>query len=152
SFLPVFALGGMEGKMFRPLAFTKSFALLAVAVLAITLVPALCSIFIRGRLRGEMDSWVVRGVVSAYRPLLSFFLAPSLALACFVGVPFIVGGAPVGSRFWTLAALCAALIGCVITARRWQTALVAMASTVLISLIADQHIKPLGREFMIPLD
>ena len=51
SFLPVFALGGIEGKMFRPLAFTKSFALLAVAVLAITLVPALCTIFIRGRLR-----------------------------------------------------------------------------------------------------
>ena len=41
-------LGGMEGKMFHPLAFTKSFALLAAAVLAITLVPALCTLFIRG--------------------------------------------------------------------------------------------------------
>ena len=48
SFLPVFALGGIEGKMFRPLAFTKSFALVAVALLAITLVPALCTIFIKG--------------------------------------------------------------------------------------------------------
>src|SRR5262249_40883917 len=56
SFLPVFALGGLEGRMFRPLAFTKCFALIAVAVLSITLVPALCTIFIRGRLRGEMES------------------------------------------------------------------------------------------------
>ena len=44
SFLPVFALGGIEGKMFRPLAYTKSFALAAVAVLAVTLVPALCTV------------------------------------------------------------------------------------------------------------
>ena len=53
SFLPVFALGGIEGKMFHPLAYTKSFALMAVAVLAITAVPALCSLLIRGRLRSE---------------------------------------------------------------------------------------------------
>jgi Cu(I)/Ag(I) efflux system membrane protein CusA/SilA len=64
SFVPVFALGGMEGKMFRPLAFTKSFALLAVAVLSITLVPALCTIFIRGRLRTETDSWLVRSFIN----------------------------------------------------------------------------------------
>src|SRR3954470_22156050 len=62
SFLPVFALGGIEGKMFRPMAFTKSFALLAVAVLSITLVPALCTLFIRGRLRSERDNPLVRGV------------------------------------------------------------------------------------------
>jgi Cu(I)/Ag(I) efflux system membrane protein CusA/SilA len=71
SFLPVFALGGVEGKMFHPLAFTKSFALLAVGLLAITLVPALCTIFIRGRLRREEDSWLVRGVMQVYRPMLT---------------------------------------------------------------------------------
>ena len=53
SFLPVFALGGIEGKMFHPLAYTKTFALGAVALLAITLVPALCTIFIRGKLRSR---------------------------------------------------------------------------------------------------
>ncbi len=53
SFLPVFALGGIEGKMFHPMAYTKTFALGAVAILAITLVPALCTIFIRGKLRSE---------------------------------------------------------------------------------------------------
>jgi Cu(I)/Ag(I) efflux system membrane protein CusA/SilA len=56
SFLPVFALGGLEGKMFHPLAFTKSFAMLAVGLLAITLVPALCTVFVRGRLRARMSA------------------------------------------------------------------------------------------------
>ena len=68
SFLPVFALGGIEGKMFHPLAYTKTFALAAVAVLAITLVPALCTIFIRGRLRSETENPLVRGVIEVYRP------------------------------------------------------------------------------------
>src|SRR5882672_4576844 len=81
SFLPVFALGGMEGKMFRPLAFTKSFALLAVAILAVTLVPALCTVFIRGRLRKEEDSWLLRSVTEVYRPVLDFFLDRPAGLA-----------------------------------------------------------------------
>ena len=71
SFLPVFALGGIEGRMFHPLAFTKSFALMAVAVLAITAVPALCSLLIRGRLRSETENPLVRGVIEVYRPVLS---------------------------------------------------------------------------------
>jgi Cu/Ag efflux pump CusA len=98
SFVPVFALGGIEGKMFHPLAFTKSFALLTVAVLAVTLVPALCTVFIRGRLRGETDSWIVRGVVSAYRPALRWSLDHPVLLAWVVGITFIVGLAPLGWR------------------------------------------------------
>src|SRR5262249_19500206 len=94
SFLPVFALGGMEGKMFRPLAFTKSFALAAVAVLAVTLVPALCTVFIRGRLRRETDSWLVRGVVQVYRPVLDYFLDRPAGLVWLVAVTFLAGLAP----------------------------------------------------------
>ncbi len=74
SFLPVFALSGIEGKMFHPLAYTKSFALAAVAVLAITLVPALCTIFIRGRLRSEQENPLIRSVIEVYRPVLSYLL------------------------------------------------------------------------------
>ena len=59
SFLPVFAWGGLEGKMFWPLALTKSLALAASAVLAITLVPALCSLLVRGRMHGEREVWLV---------------------------------------------------------------------------------------------
>ena len=68
SFLPVFALSGIEGKMFHPLAFTKSFAMLGVGMLAITLVPALCTVFPR-RAREE-DIRLVRGLMRVYRPVL----------------------------------------------------------------------------------
>lgn len=91
SFLPVFALTGMEGKMFHPLAWTKTFALAAVAVLTITLVPALIPGLVRGRLRGEDESWLVRGVLSVYRPVLLYFLekprlvVASLLLLCALG-------------------------------------------------------------------
>jgi Cu(I)/Ag(I) efflux system membrane protein CusA/SilA len=74
SFLPVFALTGQEGKMFHPLAFTKSFAMVGVALLAITLVPALLPIFLRGRLRGEMQNPIVRSFIDIYRPVLTFLL------------------------------------------------------------------------------
>lgn len=74
SFLPVFALSGMEGKMFHPLAFTKSFAMVGVALLAITLVPALMPTLLRGRLRSEMENPIVRSFIEIYRPVLSFLL------------------------------------------------------------------------------
>ncbi|MGH7820712.1 MAG: efflux RND transporter permease subunit, partial [Candidatus Binatia bacterium] len=74
SFLPVFALGGMEGKMFHPLAFTKTFALVAVGILTITLLPALLPVVLRGRMRAEEDSWLVRSVVVIYRPVLSWLM------------------------------------------------------------------------------
>jgi Cu/Ag efflux pump CusA len=67
SFLPVLALGGMEGRLFRPLALTKLFALAAAAVLAVTLVPALIPTFVRGRLRGEERNPLVRSVAAVYR-------------------------------------------------------------------------------------
>jgi Cu(I)/Ag(I) efflux system membrane protein CusA/SilA len=74
SFLPVFALTGQEGKMFHPLAFTKSFAMIGVALLAITLVPALLPIFVRGRLRSETQNPIVRSFIDIYRPVLTFLL------------------------------------------------------------------------------
>ena len=152
SFLPVFALGGIEGRMFRPLAFTKCFALVAVAVLAVTLVPALCTLFIRGRLRGEMDSRLVRGVILAYRPVLSFMLDHPAAIVWFVGVTFLVGLAPLGHRPIFLATLAVAVLGGMAAARRtWTRAAVAL-SLVLIALVAEQNITPLEYEPVTPLD
>jgi Cu(I)/Ag(I) efflux system membrane protein CusA/SilA len=165
SFVPVFAWGGIEGKMFRPLALTKSFALLTVAVLAITLVPALCTVFIRGRLRGEMDSWIVRGVVRAYRPALRWSLDHPALLAWVVGVTFLLGLAPLGLRFsfalgslslsvpWLfLIALFLALAALGWTARRWWSCLAGCASLLAIAWVADRRIEPLGSEFLTPLD
>ncbi|MGF1692024.1 efflux RND transporter permease subunit [Photobacterium kagoshimensis] len=74
SFVPVFALEGQEGKMFAPLAFTKTFAMAASAGLAITLVPVLMGYFIRGKVLPEHKNPVNRAVVALYRPLLNFGL------------------------------------------------------------------------------
>ncbi|HZV03968.1 MAG TPA: efflux RND transporter permease subunit [Gemmataceae bacterium] len=152
SFLPVFALGGIEGKMFRPLAFTKCFALVAVAILAVTLVPALCTIFIRGRLRSEMDSWLVRGVISAYRPMLSFVLDRPVVIVWFVGVTFLVGLAPLGYRWLSLGMLAVALLGSLYAARRTRTRIAVVLTLVPIALVSQQLITPLGYEPITPLD
>src|SRR5262249_48177837 len=152
SFLPVFALGGMEGKMFRPLAFTKSFALMATALLTITLVPALCTVFIRGRLRGDEDSWLVRSMVQVYRPVLGYLLARPGPLVWFLGVTFVVGLAPLGLPWVFRGTLFLALVSSALAARSWPGRAGAVVSLVLIALVAAQSIQPLGREFMTPLD
>jgi Cu(I)/Ag(I) efflux system membrane protein CusA/SilA len=74
SFIPVFALGGREGKLFHPLAFTKSFALVGVALISVTVVPALIPTFIKGWLKSEEDNWIVRSFINIYKPVLTWFL------------------------------------------------------------------------------
>jgi Cu(I)/Ag(I) efflux system membrane protein CusA/SilA len=85
SFLPVFALSGREGKMFHPLAFTKTFALVGVAVLSITLVPALIPIFLKGRIKSENENWLVRTMIEIFRPMLSW-LMDRTTLVCWLFV------------------------------------------------------------------
>jgi Cu(I)/Ag(I) efflux system membrane protein CusA/SilA len=74
SFLPVFALEAQEGRLFKPLAFTKTYAMLAAAVLSITLVPVLIFILVRGRIRAEAKNPVNRLTMAAYRPFLNLAL------------------------------------------------------------------------------
>ncbi|PSU70988.1 CusA/CzcA family heavy metal efflux RND transporter [Photobacterium phosphoreum] len=74
SFVPVFALEGQEGKMFSPLAFTKTYAMAAAAGLAITLVPVLMGYFVRGKILPEHKNPVNRAVIALYRPLLNISL------------------------------------------------------------------------------
>jgi copper/silver efflux system protein len=68
SFLPVFALEGQEGRLFAPLAYTKTYAMAAAAALSVTLVPVLMVLFIRGRIRPETANPLNRGLIAAYRP------------------------------------------------------------------------------------
>ncbi|MEX2558480.1 MAG: efflux RND transporter permease subunit, partial [Pirellulales bacterium] len=96
SFIPVFALGGMEGRMFHPLAWTKTFAMVGVSILAITLVPALIPLLVRGRLRGEEESWIVRSVLEIYRPVLNFLLEHPWPIVLLTGLIFVVAAVPVG--------------------------------------------------------
>ncbi len=71
SFLPVFSLEAQEGRMFAPLAFTKTYAMAAAAVLSITLVPVLMGYFIRGKILPEHRNPINRALIWAYRPLIS---------------------------------------------------------------------------------
>jgi Cu(I)/Ag(I) efflux system membrane protein CusA/SilA len=70
SFIPVFALEGQEGKMFAPLAFTKTYSIAAAAGISVTLVPVLMGYFIRGRIPHEMSNPLNRVLIWMYRPLL----------------------------------------------------------------------------------
>ena len=74
AFIPVFALTGQEGKLFRPLAFTKTFAMAGATILSVTLVPVLCTLLIGGRVRGEEHNPIMRPLVWIYRPLLDWAL------------------------------------------------------------------------------
>ncbi len=74
AFIPVFALTGQEGKLFHPLAFTKTFAMAGATLLSVTLVPVLCSLLIGGRIRGEDANPVMRPLVWLYRPVLGWAL------------------------------------------------------------------------------
>ena len=74
AFVPVFALTGQEGKLFHPLAFTKTFAMLGSTILAVTLVPALCATFIRGPFRSEDSNPLMKILLAIYNPALDWAL------------------------------------------------------------------------------
>jgi copper/silver efflux system protein len=71
SFLPVFALTGQEGKLFSPLAYTKTYAMAAAALLAVTLTPVLMGYFVRGKIRPERSNPLNRILQAVYLPLLN---------------------------------------------------------------------------------
>jgi Cu(I)/Ag(I) efflux system membrane protein CusA/SilA len=71
SFLPVFSLEGQEGRLFSPLAYTKTFAMASAAFLSVTLVPVLMMLFIRGKIMPEAKNPVNRFLIWAYRPIIT---------------------------------------------------------------------------------
>ncbi len=74
SFLPIFTLQAQEGRLFSPLAYTKTYSMAAAAILSITLVPVLMGYFIRGRITPEMKNPVNRILIAAYRPLINLVI------------------------------------------------------------------------------
>jgi Cu(I)/Ag(I) efflux system membrane protein CusA/SilA len=70
SFLPIFALEAQEGRLFKPLAYTKTFAMAAAALLSVTLVPALMALFVRGRMVPEHKNPINRALVWLYKPVI----------------------------------------------------------------------------------
>ena len=74
AFVPVFALSGQEGKLFHPLAFTKTFAMIGSTLLAVTLVPVLCSLLVRGPFHSEDKNVVMKFLLRLYEPALNWAL------------------------------------------------------------------------------
>jgi len=95
SFVPVFALEAQEGRLFKPLAFTKTYAMAASAAIAVTLVPVLMGYFIRGRILAEAANPINRALVAIYRPLLRAVLAQPKATLAVAALALVATAYPV---------------------------------------------------------
>lgn len=152
SFLPVFALEGIDGRMYRPLAWTKTLALLSVAVLTVTLVPVLCSLLIRGRVRDESESTIVRSVVSVYRPVLCYLLEQPQPLVMLLSLTLILAAAATGVDWLVrLTTVCGIGIGWWLS-RRLRTRLAVLVVLFLTAMLAATSIRPIGLALRMPLD
>jgi copper/silver efflux system protein len=102
SFLPVFTLEAQEGRLFAPLAWTKTFSMAAAAFLSVTLVPVLMLLFIRGRIRPEAENPVNRFLIRIYRPIIAGVMnwkKATIAAAVVVLAISIVPASRLGSEF-----------------------------------------------------
>ena len=102
SFLPVFTLEAQEGRLFAPLAWTKTFAMAAAAFLSVTLVPILMLLFIRGHIRPEAENPVNRFLIRIYRPIIAGVMnwkKTTIALAVLAMTVSIVPASRLGSEF-----------------------------------------------------
>jgi Cu(I)/Ag(I) efflux system membrane protein CusA/SilA len=102
SFLPVFALEAQEGRLFKPLAWTKTLSMAAAALLSITLVPVMMGLFIRGKVKPEAANPVNRFLIRAYRPVIALVLRfrwTTIGVAVVVLLMSIVPWTRLGSEF-----------------------------------------------------
>jgi Cu(I)/Ag(I) efflux system membrane protein CusA/SilA len=102
SFLPVFTLEQQEGRMFRPLAFTKTYAMAGAAILAVTIVPVLIGYFVRGKIRKEEDNPITRLLVKIYHPIVDFVMKRRwwvMATALIIVLVTIIPFSKLGSEF-----------------------------------------------------
>ncbi|MFO0849943.1 MAG: efflux RND transporter permease subunit [Gemmataceae bacterium] len=164
SFVPVFMLSGREGKYFHPLAFTKSFALLGVALISVTVVPALIPGFIKGRLKSEEDNWIVRSFIHIYKPLLTWalprrnlvmwaFAALLILAAGIFPIQALVGMGASEAAWQTMFLVTFGLVTLLtvgFTRGAWQQA-VSLATLVALALVA-YHFPKIGVSFMPALD
>ena len=102
SFIPVFTLEGQEGRLFTPLALTKTFAMAAASLLSITLVPVLMGLFIRGKIHREQKNPLSRAMIRVYRPALVWVMERRWAVISAAAAMLILTWIPfqrVGSEF-----------------------------------------------------
>src|SRR5512146_1452242 len=94
SFIPVFTLEGQEGRLFRPLAFTKTFAMAGASLLSLTVVPVAMGLFIRGRLLRERANPLNRLLIGLYRPVIAFVLRHRWGTIAAAALALVVTWAP----------------------------------------------------------
>ena len=102
SFLPIFTLESQEGRLFGPLAFTKTFAMAAAAILSVTLVPVLMMLFVRGRIIPEAKNPINRALIAVYRPAIQVVLRAKWLTIALAAIILAVSAWPitrVGSEF-----------------------------------------------------
>jgi Cu(I)/Ag(I) efflux system membrane protein CusA/SilA len=102
SFLPVFTLEAQEGRLFAPLAWTKTFSMAAAALLSVTLVPVLMLLFIRGKIRPEAENPVNRFLIRIYRPIIAGVMnwkKATIAAAAIVLAASVIPASRLGSEF-----------------------------------------------------
>ncbi len=102
SFLPVFTLEAQEGRLFSPLAFTKTYAMAAAAGLSVTLVPVLMGYFIRGHIKPEHENPINRILMKGYQPFIHYVLEKPLIVLSVAGILVLLGAWPmmkIGSEF-----------------------------------------------------
>jgi Cu(I)/Ag(I) efflux system membrane protein CusA/SilA len=163
SFIPIFAMSGREGKYFHPMAFTKSLAMVGVALISVTVVPALLPTFLRGRIRGEEENAIVRSFIHIYKPMLTWALPRrNLVMWLFAVLLILAAGmfplqAVLGMGADDLArskcffgTLALVTFLTVIFIRGWHWQILGFLSLVLIGLAASRLPK-IGVEFMPPL-
>jgi Cu(I)/Ag(I) efflux system membrane protein CusA/SilA len=145
AFLPVFTLSGEEGKLFHPLAFTKTFAMIGATLLAVTLVPVLATFLVRGRVHREEENPVMRVSRRIYEPALAWALSHKRATLGTASALFLISVVLVAGAGILLSPIqgAASLLGMKGTADR-----VAAAQAWLNTRVA----KGVGKEFMPPLD
>jgi copper/silver efflux system protein len=131
AFIPVFALTGQEGKLFHPLAFTKTFAMVGATIISITFVPVLCTLLLGGKFHREEDNRVMRVLQRLYHPTLGWALGHRRATLGIVAILFGIAVLLATTAAWLPAARNANL-------------------PLLGSLFDRMHI--MGKEFMPPLD
>jgi Cu(I)/Ag(I) efflux system membrane protein CusA/SilA len=97
AFLPIFVLNGQAGRLFKPLAFTKTFAMAFAALVSVTLAPALMTLFVRGRIRPEHEHPVSRALIGIYRPFAWVALKnPRTTIA--IGLAALLSALPMAAR------------------------------------------------------
>jgi Cu/Ag efflux pump CusA len=148
SFVPVFAFGGQEGKLSHPLAYTKSFAMVGVAVMAITLVPALIPIFIKGRIKSEEQNWIVRSFIHIYKPVITWTIDRPGVVWWLMAIILTLGAGFIDSPLVSAICLAAGLVFVVLGVRQSGWTVWLLAGLLVVAFLSTRLVG--GSEIRLP--